>query len=194
MSDGQDFANTSEVLLPLVYQQQNLLPWRSDWVKSRQRLLVFSYVFWMLLMLCLLAAGYFLYWQRQHQWQQLQAFLQERVAVAQLQTQPLLEEQQQWLFKQAAMIDHHRWRKASQAPMGQLLLVQGILKNLNGKIRSLEMEGQSLKLQLVTPLSWEYLQSEWWLPESGYLYRVEQLGRASAEELWVLHIGIAAQP
>ena len=184
----------TRLLCPDIYQQQNLLPWRPSWIQKRHRLLLFGYGLWGVLALCLLMMGYFLHWQRQQQWQYLQTGLQQRVGIAQQQLQPVLVAQHQWLYKQAAMVDHYQWQQASQGPMQQLLLVQNMLRKVNGQVRSIDMDGQRTRLQITTSLSWEHLQTQWWLPESGQLYRVKRLGQKGVDELWLLHVGIAAQP
>lgn len=174
--------------MPKLWRQQNLLPWRSEWLRRRHRLLMFGYGVWLLLAILLCASSYFLHWQRQQQWSLLEIDLQQLVVAKRQQLAPLLNRQQQWLYKQTAIKDQQRWLQTSQQPLRHLLSAQVVLRETQGHVRSLGIEGTKMNLQFTSALSWDYLESEHWLPVGGRLRSVEQQAQASGDDVWVLQV------
>ena len=179
------------LLLPRLYQQQNLLPWRLQYVARRRRLLLAVGSLLSLLMLCVMLGLYGLYGHRQQQLFLLQQVLYKHTAQVQQQYRGAARLYGQWLDKQAALVTWHSGRRQSDVPVTCLLWVQQVAKNINAQVQLVQLDGQVLMARFLVTDARQSLPPAEGLLAGGRLQNAAQVNQDNGNIAWLLQVGLS---
>ena len=179
------------LLLPRPYQQQNLLPWRLQYMATRRPLLLAMGSFLGLLVLSVVLGLYGLYWHRQQQLSLLQQTLYAHAEQVQQHHRDSARLSARWLDKQAALSAWRSQRRQSDVPATCLLWVQQVAKNINAQVRLVQWDGQTLMARFLVTGSWQSLQFAEGLFAGGHLQSVTQVNQDNGSVAWLLQVGLS---